>query len=77
MISRFFWRKTNDFNRRKRVQFQPICEEEEIQEPNNEVFCDTNTLNTLELDNLKQEISEKDEVLGLGKVSFFISIQIY
>merc|ERR1712173_198929 len=42
-------------SRRKRVQFQPICEEEEVQEPNNEVFCDTNTLNTLELDNLKQE----------------------
>ena len=74
----FFWRKTNDFNRRKRVQFQPICEEEEIQEPNNEVFCDTNTVNTLEVNKLKQEISEKDEVLGLGKVSFFfILIQIH
>ena len=63
-------------NRRKRVQFQPICEEEEeIQEPNNTVFYDTNTVNTLEVDKLKQEIlekdqeiSEKDNVLCLGKV---------
>ena len=72
----FFGVKQMILNRRKRVQFQPICEEEEeIQEPNNTVFYDTNTVNTLEVDKLKQEIlekdqeiSEKDNVLCLGKV---------